>query len=160
MKKSKFGWKNFILTWKFFWIFFVVVALDLCQTLDLGYNVIEQTGKFCPGRGKKNVFTKGFYFLIQISIVYVIIKDFKFQFSNDLLARVITINFNIFDQETTVIFVPSILTLFYRFLTESSLIQEISDTTYYFEEDRIICLENFQLHFESKEQFILGLIFI
>ena len=53
MKKSKFGWKNFILTWKFFWIFFVV-ALDLCQTLDLGYNVIEQTGKFCPGRGKKN----------------------------------------------------------------------------------------------------------
>ena len=131
MKKSKFGWKNFILTWKFFWIFFVVVALDLCQTLDLGYNVIEQTGKFCPGRGKKNdpmFLPRGFYFLIPISIVYVI-KDFKFQFSNDLLARVITINFNIFDQETTVIFVPSILTLFYTvLLTESSLIQEISDT--------------------------------
>jgi len=54
MKKSKFGWKNFILTWNFFWIFFgVLLTLDLCQTLDLGYNVIEQTGKFCPGRGKK-----------------------------------------------------------------------------------------------------------
>ena len=38
------------LTWTFLTLFYTSWTLKSINALDLGYNVIEQTGKFCPGR--------------------------------------------------------------------------------------------------------------